>query len=394
MASERGTRRRRAPVALIFGGLIVALAVSPMGCYLSRGAWEEGKILARRRPITELVADRGIDPVTRHKLRVVLAARDYARDSLRLRTKESFTTYSRLDKDTLVLVLSAAYRDRLEPYTWWFPIVGRVPYKGYFDFNAARRTARQFYEDGYDVSLRPSDAFSTLGWFNDPLLSTSLRRDSVDLANTVIHELTHNTFYAPGSAAFNESFASFVGARGAAAFFRARGQAAAAARADAAWEDEKLLGDFWSSLARTLDSAYSAHPDSRETRIKVRDTVYARARRTLVTQIAPRLRTVSPWYAERVPLDNASLLARRVYARNLELFDAVYVREGTNLKRAIGRIIGLAKASPKDPYGGLRRWLASLPVPAAHHLKTARYCTLPPVKHLRPSVHSPALSGY
>src|SRR6185503_15829524 len=250
-----------------------------------------------------------------------------------------------------------------EPYTWWFPIVGRVPYKGYFDFEAARRAARNLYEDGYDVSLRPSDAFSTLGWFNDPLLSTSLKRDSIDLANTVIHELTHNTYYAPGSAPFNESFASFVGARGAAAFFRARGQPAAAARADASWEDEKILGEFWSSLARSLDSAYAAHPESRDARIRVRDTIYSRARATLISDIAPRLQTVSPWYAERVPLDNASLLARRVYARNLELFDAVYAREGTNLKRAIGRVIGLAKASPKDPYDALRRWLAAFPVP-------------------------------
>jgi hypothetical protein len=155
-----------------------------------------------------------------------------------------------------------------------------------------------------------------------------------------------------------------VGARGAAAFFRARGQTAAAARADASWEDEKILGDFWSSLARTLDSAYAAHPDSRDARIRVRDTVYSRARAMLISEIAPRLRTVSPWYAERVPLDNASLLARRVYARNLELFDAVYAREGTNLKRAIGRVIGLAKASPEDPYDALRRWLAAFPVPA------------------------------
>jgi predicted aminopeptidase len=356
---------RKRVVALAALGLFVVLALSPMGCYLSRGAWEEGKILARRRPITELVADPSLDPLVRRKLRIVLAARAYAKDSIRLRTKESFTTYSRLDKDTLVLVLSAAYRDRLESYTWWFPIVGRVPYKGYFDFDAARRTARQFYEDGYDVSLRPSDAFSTLGWFNDPLLSTSLKRDSVDLANTVIHELTHNTFYAPGSTAFNESFASFVGARGAAAFFRARGQTAAAARADWAWEDEKLLGAFWSSLAQTLDSAYSAHLDSRDARIRVRDTIYARARAKLVAEIAPRLRTVTPRYAERVPLDNASLLARRVYARDLDLFDAVHMREGANLKRAIGRIIGLAKASPKDPYGGLQRWLAARPVPAA-----------------------------
>jgi predicted aminopeptidase len=336
---------------------VVALAMlwfGPTACYLSRGAWEEGKILARRKPIVEIVRDPRVDPVTRRKLQIVLAARQYAKDSIRLRAKESFTTYSPLDKDTLVLVLSAAYRDRLEPYTWWFPIVGRVPYKGYFDFSVARRDAERFYREGYDVSLRPSDAFSTLGWFNDPLLSTSLRRDSLELVNTVIHELTHNTFYAPSNVAFNESFASFVGARGAAAFFRLRGQPLAAARVDAGWEDEKMLGAFWSALTHTLDSAYKAHPKDSATRVAVRDTVYQRARTLLVNVIGPRLRTISPLYAQRVPLDNASLLARRVYARNLDLFDAIYEREGRDLKRTIGRIIALAKSSPKDPYAALR----------------------------------------
>jgi predicted aminopeptidase len=337
--------------------LVFLLAITPTGCYLTRGAWEEGKILARRQPIVELVRDPRVEPVTRRKLQIVLEARQYARDSIRLRAKESFTTYSRLDKDTLVLVLSAAYRDRLEPYTWWFPIVGRVPYKGYFDFNAARQAAAQFYRDGYDVVLRPSDAFSTLGWFNDPLLSTSLRRDSLDLVVTVIHELTHNTFYAPSSVAFNESFASFVGSRGAAQFFRSRSQPLAAARVDAGWQDEKILGSFWSALTHTLDSAYKAHPDNRLARLAVRDTVYAQARRILVSEIAPRLQTVSPRYAELVPLDNASLLARRVYAKNLDLFDAVYEREARNLRHTIGRIITLAKSKPKDPYGALRTWL-------------------------------------
>ena len=351
--------------ALVIGALIVAGVLTPTGCYLSRGAWEEGKILSRRRPIAELVSDNSIDHAVRRKLAIVLAARAYARDSIRLRAKESFTTFTQLDKDTLVLVLSAAYRDRLQPYTWWFPIVGSVPYKGYFDFDAARRAAKQFYEDGYDVSLRPSDAFSTLGWFNDPLLSTSLRRDSVDIVNTVIHELTHNTFYAPGQTAFNESFASFVGARGAAAFFRSRGQPLAAARVDAEWEDEKLLGDFWMKLTKTLDSAYKAHPDSREARILARDTVYQRARSLLISDIGPRLKTISPLYAERVPLDNASLLARRVYARNLELFDAVWAREGGNLRWTIGRLIAIAKSNKDDPYGGIRSWLSATPVPQA-----------------------------
>ena len=347
----------------LFGGavLIAGIAFAPTGCYLSRGAWEEGKILARRKPIATLVSDNRTDPLVRRKLSIVLAARQYAKDSIRLNTEESFTTYSKLDRDTLVLVLSAAYRDKLESYTWWFPIVGRVPYKGFFDFESAKKAAKSLYDDGFDVALRPSAAFSTLGWFNDPLTSTTLARDSLDLVNTVIHEVTHNTFYAPGQAVFNESFASFVGARGAAEFFRSRGQPEAAARVDAEWEDDKLLGDFWTALAASIESAYARHPDSKDRRIAARDTVYQRARQALVSDIGPRLRTVSPFYVQRLPLDNASLLARRVYARDLDLFDQVYLREGRNLRRTIARIIGAARANRKDPYQGLRTLLQSVP---------------------------------
>ena len=330
---------------------------APTACYLSRGAWEEAKILSRRQPIAEIVADRRTPDAEKLKLKIVLAARQYAKDSLRLRTKDSFTTFSRVDSDTLVLVLSAAYRDALRPYTWWFPIVGEVPYKGFFDFGAARRAAAEFGRDGFDIYLRPSDAFSTLGWFNDPVLNTSLRRDSVDLANTVVHELTHNTYYASGQAAFNESFAMFVGARGAAAFFRARGSDSSARILDARWEDDKVLAGFWAHVIRSLDSAYKSHPTDKAWRIAVRDTVYARARADLIGEISPRLRTISPRYAERTPLDNASLLARRVYASDLQLFDDVYQREGRNLRHTIGRVIGLAKSKPGDPFGVIRQWV-------------------------------------
>jgi len=130
---------------------VLVLISAPTACYLSRGAWEEAKILSRRQPISEIVSDPRTPTEVREKLKLVLAARQYAKDSLKLRTKDSFTTYSRLDHDTLVLVVSAAYRDTLKPYTWWFPIVGRVPYKGYFDFAAAKRDAKNLYDDGFDV---------------------------------------------------------------------------------------------------------------------------------------------------------------------------------------------------------------------------------------------------
>jgi predicted aminopeptidase len=349
-------RRIRRVLAVLVLLLIAWLALSPTGRYLVRAAWAEGGILARRRSIERIVTDAATPAETAEKLRLVLAARAFAADSIHLRARESFTTYTRLDRDTLVLVLSGAYRDRLVPYTWWFPIVGRVPYKGFFDFAAAQAAERELAGKGFDVYLRPSPAFSTLGWFNDPLLSTSLRADTIDLANTVIHELTHNTFYARGQAVFNESFASFVGARGSAWFFRSRGDSAAADQADARWADDKLLAQFWAALYASVDSAFRAHPSDSLARLGARDTLYARARRDLVTTIGPRLRTIPPAALEHVRLDNAALLAHRIYNTDLDLFDRIWVRENGDLRSAISRIIELAKSRPDDPFAALRSW--------------------------------------
>jgi predicted aminopeptidase len=353
--------RVRRVVKRVAAGLTIALvlffALTPTGCYLSRAGWEEARILAGRQDIARLVDDPETDPATRLKLQLVLAARAFARDSIGLDVGESFTTYSRLRRDTLVLVLSAAHRDRLEPHTWWFPIVGRVPYKGFFDFGAAQQAARDLQAKGLDTYLRPSAAFSTLGWFNDPLLSTTLRYDSLDLANTVIHEVTHNTFYAPGQAVFNESFATFVGAHGAEWFFRARGDSMRARVASQDWEDDKALGRFWTMLWRELDSAYRAHPESREARLAARDTIYTRARGLLIDSIGPQLRRVDPRVLSRVQLDNAALLARRIYLTDLDVFERVYEAEGRDLRRAIARVMALAKRRSEDPYAELRSWV-------------------------------------
>ena len=338
---------------------LVGFLLTPTGCYLGRAGWEEALILSRRQAIDKLVRDPATDDSTRARLQLVLDARRFAADSVRLRAGESFTTYSKLERDTLVLVLSAAYRDRLQFHTWWFPIVGRVPYKGFFDFATARRAAADFEAHGFDVYLRPSAAFSTLGWLNDPLLSTTLASDSLELANTVVHELTHNTFFARNQVIFNESFANFVGARGSVWFFRSRGASAAAEEADARWQDEKMLGSFWGGVYHELDSAFKAHPANRAARLAVRDSIFARARLTLVQDVGPRLRTIGPRALERARLDNAALLARRIYRTDLDLFDAVYAREGDNLPAAIKRIVGLARSNRAAPFEALRAWLGS-----------------------------------
>jgi predicted aminopeptidase len=348
------------------GGATVLLAallgLTPTGCYISRAAYEEARILSRRQPIDRLLVDSGrsrsrsvttmdtpdVDAPTLDKLRLVSQARTFAMDSLGLDAGESFTQYSRLDRDTLVLVLSAAYRDRLERKTWWFPVVGTFPYKGFFDFDEAKRTGEQLTRDGFDVTLGPSSAFSTLGWFNDPLVSTTVKADSVTLVNTVIHELLHNTFFAKGRVSFNESFATFVGGRGAEAFFRARGDSLLWRRAQDDWQDDLLLGAFWERVSNEIDSVFTALPDSaRDARIAARDSIYAAARVRLVDSVGPQLRGYPEGWASRVKLNNAVLLSRRVYAEDLAGFDAVFAAEGGDLRRAIAAII--ARERQREP---------------------------------------------
>jgi predicted aminopeptidase len=343
--------------------LAAGMNLSQSGCYLSRAAWEQARILSGRRPIADLIRDRTVPLPTRNKLQLVLDSRGFAADALILRARDSFTAFTQLDRDTLVLVVSAAHADRLRAYTWWFPIVGTVPYKGYFDFDAARGEARALAERGFDVYLRPADAYSTLGWFNDPLLSTTLARDSLELVKTVIHELTHNTFYAAGQAEFNESFASFVGSRGAAAFFRAKDLPELAVRVELRWEDEKLLGRFWGEVSARLDSAFAANPDDREARLAVKDTIYSATRQELIASVAPRLRTVHPSYAERVPLNNAWLLAQRVYGRDLDLFDQVWALEGHDLRRTIATVIRLGSDQGRPPFAAMREWVTARATP-------------------------------
>ena len=354
---------RRTLLAIVV--LIVEfLVITPVGRYLIQAAWEEGKILARRRSIRELVASPGTDPLTRAKLELVLDARTFAADSLHLDADQSFTTYSKLDSDTLVLVVGAAYRDRLRPYTWWFPIVGRVPYKGYFSKQGAFDEARSLEARGLDTYVRPASAFSTLGWFEDPVVSSTLHEDTASLANTVIHELTHNTFYAPGQAVFNESFANFVGAHGAMRFFAARGDSLHWRVSQEDWARDRALGAFWQGVFDALDSAFKAHAASERDRLAARDTVYARARAHFFQDVLPRLPGIPPGVRVQLVLNNAVVLSRRVYRTGLDLFDGVLDREGGDLTRAVPQIIALAKSRPKDPYAAVRDWLRGHPAPA------------------------------
>jgi len=350
----RVVRRLGAWVAIgVPAALVATLVVSREARYLARAGLEEGRILLKRRSIEGLVADPKTPAELRSRLGLVLAARAFAADSLHLAAGETFTSYVDVGRDTLLLLLTASQRDRLREYTWRYPIVGVVPYKGFFDPARARAAAAELDREGYDVYLRPSSAFSTLGYFNDPLLSTALDRDTVELVAMVLHELAHNTLYVKGQTAFNESFASFVGYRGAQEFFRSRGSTEAAARAAARWRDERTLDVFYAELGRRLDSAY-AESNGPVGAARARATLFRWARAQLTGPVGQSLETYDWRRFATARLNNAVVIAQRLYRMNLNLFDEIYLQNNADIAESIRAIEVRVFTQPgQDPYQAL-----------------------------------------
>ncbi len=331
-------RRLVRALAVLAGALVLLFGLAYAAFadvrYITRAAIAEAGILRRRRPLAEVVADSTTDPRVRAKLLLVIAARAFARDSLGLTVGDTYTTYSQLDHDTLVLVLSAAPNDKLEPYTWTFPVVGRVPYKGFFSADDAESEARKLQRAGLDTWIRPASAFSTLGWFNDPLLSTVVRDDSSDLAATIIHETLHNTVFLKGHVDFNESLAEFTGYRGAEAFFRSRGDSVNARRSVARWRDIQRLARFYDLLAARLERIYRSGATGPQIQ-SARNEVFRDAMNQMAGSLAAELETIDGRRLAERPLNNASLLAERVYGTGLDRFDRLLDEHGGDLRATI-----------------------------------------------------------
>lgn len=342
-------------LATIALGAAVAAAslVSTEVDFLLRSGYEEARILLARRPLRELIEDPATPAERVRQFQMVLSARAFAAKQLGLAAGDTYTTFSDVgDRDSLLWVVTASRKDRLEAYRWWYPIVGSVPYKGFFQREDALAEQRRLEAAGYDTYLRPSGAFSTLGWFNDPLLSTALEDDPVELVSTVIHELAHNTLWAPGSVRFNESYANFVGLRGAEIFFASQGDERAALRCAAMWRDEKRLGDFYESLSRRLDALYASGLAGRQLEAGRRE-IFSRARAYLAGPLDSRLEVYSGKGGSRRELNNAVVIAARIYRTGLDGFDRVLGSQGGDVRASVGMIQRLVEADPGRPLAAL-----------------------------------------
>jgi len=270
-------------------------------------------------PIREELA-RSSDPTRREKLETVLAVRDFAAAN-GLDPGGSYAEISETDGLARAHVVTAAYKDRLEPYIWRYPIVGAMPYRGYFDRADADAYAAKLRKKGLDTYVVEASGYSTLGWFDDPLPSGVLELDVVGVAGFVLHELTHRRVFVPGEIDFNETLASAVSAHLTEKFFAEKGDEALLKRAlkrHAGWLDEAHACDV---LSGRLEAYFAeAAGESAEERLAGRTKIYAAA--------VPRLRAVRLLGPDDGvdDINNAVLLAWRRYRRHVPEFETYLER--------------------------------------------------------------------
>lgn len=210
---------------VVVGGLAALVTGCNTVGYYRQAITGQCEILAKRDPITEVIARPETRPAVREKLKLVLDLRTFAEQELHLKTDGYYASYADLGRKYVVWNVYAAPQFSLEPRTWWYPIVGSLKYRGYFSEHDARQCADQLAKEGYDVYVGGVEAYSTLGFFKDPVLNTFLHHTPPDLAETLFHELAHQRVFAKGDTDFNEAFATAVGEEGVRRWLAARDDA-------------------------------------------------------------------------------------------------------------------------------------------------------------------------
>ena len=169
------------------------------------------EIVWNARPVEEFLQDPSFPDSLKQKLRLIDEIRKYAIDSLGLKDTKNYKTLYDQKNQEVMWVVQACEPFALQPKVWDFPIVGTVPYKGFFNKEKALNLRKELETEGYDVSVRNPGGWSTLGWFTDPILSGMLDRSEGDLASLIIHEMVHATVFVKDDVDFNENLADFIG---------------------------------------------------------------------------------------------------------------------------------------------------------------------------------------
>lgn len=356
------TRRRARAGAAVLTLLSLALAVS--GCsavpYYSQAIAGEVSLLSAARPIPDWLADPATPADLKQRLELARKIRAFASEQLALPDNRSYTEYADLHRSSAVWNVFAAPALSLELKTWCYPFFGCAAYRGYFHQSDAQALAASLSASGWDVYVAPIPAFSTLGWFSDPLLNTFIGWPEPELARLIFHELAHQVVYVGDDTRFNESFATAVEREGVARWIAARNDPALREQFEQQQARRADLLELQQQVRRDLQAVYTASDPEAQRRAR---------KLAILEQLPARYRALREqrWggyegydASFRTPWNNARLAAMAAYQDDVPAFAALLAREHGDLRRFFLEVKKLAALAPSERDAMLRA-LAPLP---------------------------------
>ena len=300
--------------------LVLMLCLSTSGCYYLQAAAGQWQVIKKREPIETVIRDTSTPAQLVERLTLVQQARAFSVDELALPDNKSYRSYADIERDYVVWNVFAAPEFSLEPRRWCFPIAGCVSYRGYFSRQAAYDESERLARKGFDVMVGGVSAYSTLGNFDDPVLSSMLRWDDLQLVAVLFHELAHQVLYVKGDTGFNESFATAVEEFGMQRWLSSRGQHDDIA---AYRERRELRQDLMALVASARDdlrTVYAAADSDEDKRRRKRARLEQLAR-VASARLEQSGRDPARWL--RGELNNARLASMALYEGHLPAFRAL-----------------------------------------------------------------------
>jgi predicted aminopeptidase len=322
--------------------LVILLGTS--GCYLGHVAAGQARLLGERRDIVDVLADPATSPEVAASLRLVLEARDFA-SVLGLEAGDQYTSYVDWPGDRIVTTVVASEPGSVEPAGFFFPIVGTVPYKGFFDRERAAEEAAGLRDEGLDVCEVAVPAYSTLGWLDDPVTAPMLLRGDPALVEIILHELVHATVYVASHADFNEGIAKFIGQEASIRFFDQRDSDDAAPPTRRAQVAEgRLIDAEVLGLRQRIKDLYATEPEG-PARFALRQTLESEAR-TAIARLPLATRDATSLSSE-MRLNDACLALRGTYAADIERYGSTLAGLEGDLRAFVDRLRSVEGA--QDP---------------------------------------------
>jgi predicted aminopeptidase len=354
-------------------GLVALAALGVSACGDLSYYWQamngQMEILRKRRPIAEVLEDPGVPPGVKVRLRLATQVQDFSIAELGLPTAGAYRTYANLGRPFVSWLVVAAPALELREHTWCYLIVGCLGYRGYFARADAQALAAELRGQGFDVSVRPVRAYSTLGWFDDPLLNTFVEQDELDMMATLIHEQAHRRLWVNGDTEFNESFAVFVEQEGLRRYLERQPSAAsspalspatpriAMARYEAYNADRERFQAIALAGRERLAALYAAPLTEAEKLARKAQMLDAIREDYQKQRSSFKLLNYDDWFGPG--LNNATLAGVAQYHVRLDAFMALFDEQGRDFSRFYAASEALGKLDPADRQAALDRLAAA-----------------------------------